>query len=501
MMQCPSFRMYLQNQLLIMHYPFLKVSYQVSFLDLIYCLRLLEKTYLIFCLKRQAPIPTLHRVCLLVIYADLHRLSISEKEKLLENLIKYPYDDKNLAYIIPMFSHDLFKFSEYTRERIANIFPNYLNIIQIPTDYNELPDSIKGKIIDKWIIDIEQNKNEKVIGPILNSIRNNYNKLPKPIVDRILETILDRIENKIMTIDLLSHIIPIYYNLSKSNRRKVISILTRYLDQNQRIDGLTLSHKLQMNINLFPRSLQVKLIKGMYNVESLDYLNLYSMFDNYKLIPEVIKISLIDTMIERTEGISFFITHYNQLPKFCKDKLIRVISNNERIAIDSFDPLLFNYDSLPKILKEQLIKIIRNNKLRGNDKYWIGEHFSEISDPIRDKLLEIMQNDIELTRSDTGIFPYTNLDKLPELLREKLIKILIQHLENDKSIATDICFIFKDYLQRQTPQGEKLFGLFLRCLDSDHFIAEKIAFHLALGIVKIPQPYKERFIEPFLKVR
>ena len=129
----------------------------------------------------------------------LHRLSPSDKERLLEILLNYPYSNQNLENIISMFSSSLDKFSESTKERIAKVFPNYTDLIYIPEDYNKLSDSSREKKFDKWIIDIEQNENEQVAKSILISIRNKHDKLPKPIKKRLLEIIFEKIENKALS--------------------------------------------------------------------------------------------------------------------------------------------------------------------------------------------------------------------------------------------------------------------------------------------------------------
>ena len=67
---------------------------------------------------------------------------------------------------------------------------------------------------------------------------------------------------------------------------------------------------------------------------------------------------------------------------------------------------------------------------------------------LKERLLDIIQSNGEFARLDEGLIPYTNLNKLSEQLRERLVNILIEHLERDKSLAIDIFpFIFKHYLQ------------------------------------------------------
>ena len=152
-------------------------------------------------------------------------------------------------------------------------------------------------------------------------------------------------------------IIPIFRDLSRPFKRKVIDIFTVYLEKNEKINELVISTGLD-NVHLLPKSLQLQLIKRMYNMESLGNFNLNSIFDNYERIPVPVRVKLIDSVIERKEYNPSILNHYDQLPKLLKEKVVEIMSNSEHLAIDSIHYLILKYDQLPKLLKEKVVEII-----------------------------------------------------------------------------------------------------------------------------------------------
>lgn len=452
----------------------------------------------------------------------LYRYSPSAKECLFETLIKYSSNNQKFALqVINTFYFELHHDElDSIKKKLMAISPNYMNILHIARDisysiisnyssYNKLPNSVKWKVVDNWIKEIEKNQNEEVAQSILMSMRGNYDKLPTQIKDKLVKIYLTKIDEKIINFKFLIYIIDIFQHLSSSNKGEVITILMNYINDNNMIDNLVLARGLE-NVHLFPKVLQERLIKKISSMELLDDTISPSISNSYDNIPVQFREELLNALMKRGQYTGIYsqdifrslVNHYDQLPKSIKNQIVKMINNDEYSSIFSFTNLARNYNKFPKSIKNQIVKMINNNKLLNNDKYWIRHNFDEISEPLREKLFEIMKDNSEIIIRDDGLFP-TDLDKLPEAIRERLINILLKHLEENKSsVAMDMFpFIFEQYHQLQEPLKDKLIEYFLRIVGSNGYVAEKISFALAYytNLDKFSEPFKDKLIESLLK--